>query len=116
MLHEEPEEYDRISYLLAINEQLLIDLDDYMTGTDDPPVKAIQAPNVPLAKSCVPQAAIAEYRTILVRYGEKLRADLSQYRRVKIDDGFGQSEGPKGAGRSKSKGKKKRPGAASTGA
>ena len=81
----EPDEYTRLVHLLAINEQMINDLmEQYDSGTDAPPARTIEARQLPALQAIVPQGAIAEYRTVLLRYGERLKGELQQYKRVKV--------------------------------
>lgn len=82
----EPDEYTRLVWLLAINDQLLSDIaEHYDSGTDSPAPRVIETRLLPSEMSAVPPGVIAEYRTMLVRYGEKLRGDIQRFRRVRMD-------------------------------
>lgn len=101
----EPDEYTRLVYLLAINEQMINDLtEQYDSGTDAPPVRVIEARQLPALQAVVPPSLIAEYRMLLLSYGDKLKGELQRYKRVRlVEHEFGKPSTPepttkKGAG------------------
>jgi hypothetical protein len=82
---QEPDEFSRLVYLLAINEQMVNDLtEQYDSGTEAPPARVIESRLLPAHQGAVPPSAIAEYRAMLVRHGERLRSDIQQYKRVRM--------------------------------
>jgi hypothetical protein len=83
---QEPEtdEFTHIAWLLAINEQVISDLDEsYRSGTDVPPAKTIESRHLPVGKHLVPPSAIVEFRAMLIVHGDTLRGQLAQYRHVR---------------------------------
>lgn len=82
----EPDEYTRLAYLLAINDRVLSDFtENYDSGTDAPAQKVIESRLLAGDDALVPQSALAEYRAAIVQYGNKIRADLQQFKRVKVN-------------------------------
>lgn len=82
----EPDEYTRLVWLLAVNDRMISDLtEQYDSGTDAPPSKYIESRYLSGEQGLVPAAVLAEYRTMLVQYSEKLRGDIQQFKRVRVN-------------------------------
>lgn len=82
----EPQEYKHLLWMLAVNQQLIVDLTDiYDSATDAPAPKAITSPYLPTSECTVPSDVILEYRHILLKHGEKLRQDIAMYKRVRTE-------------------------------
>lgn len=82
---KEPDEYKRLVWLLAVNEQVLTELtEQYDSGTDAPPAKLLSSPLLPKDDSIVPPTIITEYRQMLLRHSEKLRGDINQFKRIRV--------------------------------
>lgn len=82
---KESDEYSRLAWLLAINDRILQDISEkYDAGIGDSPLQVIESSILSGEEAKVPPSILMEYRTILVKYGERLRSDISQFRRVKV--------------------------------